>query len=136
MSKTYNFFNMQRTPDMEAKVNMLPSTKPLRKFKVLESQSQVMVVATDKFQESYHIIRLDKKTDVESINLTLEDILNEEVKTFTKMEYVQYMTQFYNKGNRSSHMTGVQNFHETTAKAFGIMGFIKFLKGFYLVLIT
>ena len=79
---------------------------------------------------------MDKKTDLEAVNLSLEEILNEEVKTFTKMEYVQYMTQFYNKGNRSSHMTGVQNFHETTAKAFGIMGFVKFLKGFYLLLIT
>ena len=47
-----------------------------------------MIVATDKFQESYHIIRLDKKTDVEAQSLQLEDIINEEVKTFTKQEYV------------------------------------------------
>lgn len=30
---------MSRTPDMEAKIDMLPGIKAMRKFKVLESQS-------------------------------------------------------------------------------------------------
>jgi len=88
MTRTQNFFNMKRTPAMEAQISLLPSTNSLRKFKILESQLQVMIVATDKFQEAYHIIRLDKKTDLEAQSLQLEDIINEEVKTFTKQEYV------------------------------------------------
>jgi hypothetical protein len=140
MTKTQNFFNMKRTPALEAQINMLPCTNSLRKFKILESQLQVMIVATDKFQEAFHIIRIDKKTDVEASSTPLDEIINEEVKTFTKKEYIAYMTQFYNKGNRSSTIPGVSNsghnFHESTAKAFGILGFVKFLKGYYLIMIT
>jgi hypothetical protein len=36
---------------MEAKVSMLPVATSLRKFRVLESSSQFMIIASDKFQE-------------------------------------------------------------------------------------
>lgn len=34
-----------------------------------------MIIGVDKLEQEYHIIRMDKKTDVETINLSLEDIL-------------------------------------------------------------
>ena len=100
-----------------------------------------MIIGVDKLEQDYHVIRLDKKTDVETINLQLEDILQEEVRTMTKKEYQLYMTQFYHKGSKGNHMTGAgmstqQNFHVTIDKAYGILGFVKFLKGYYLIMIT
>ena len=51
---------------MEAKVSMLPVATSLRNFKMFESSTQFMIEACDKHQEEYHIIRIDKKTDVDS----------------------------------------------------------------------
>ena len=36
---------------MEAKISMLPVSTSLRKFKILESASQFMIIASDKFEE-------------------------------------------------------------------------------------
>lgn len=38
-----------------------------------------MIVASDEHQEQFHVIRIDKKTDVESQNFHLEDIIKEEI---------------------------------------------------------
>jgi hypothetical protein len=42
-----------------------------------------MIVGSDKFEKEYHIIRLDKKTDLESLKFNLDGILNEELHTFS-----------------------------------------------------
>jgi hypothetical protein len=76
---------------MEAKVSMLPVATSLKKFKIFESSTQFMVEACDKHQEEYHIIRIDKKTDVDSGQYHLEDIIKEEIKTFTKKDKERYM---------------------------------------------
>ena len=52
-----------------------------------------MVVAKDKMREEHHILRIDKKADVEAINYSLEEILHEEIQTYTKLEFEQYMRQ-------------------------------------------
>ena len=46
-----------------------------------------MIVATDKFREKYHIIRVDKKDEKDCTHFKLDAILKEEVMTFTETEY-------------------------------------------------
>ena len=91
--------------EMEAEVNMLPVTGSMKTFKVFESSHQVMVVGTDKHKEEWHILKFDKYTDMEVMGKKLEDIISEEIKTFTKEEYKQYMFQFFQKRNRSERNT-------------------------------
>jgi hypothetical protein len=63
-------------------------TQNLRKFKVFECIKQVMIVATDKLQKEFHIIKIDKKNDNEiGIDFQLDEIINEEHESFTKDEY-------------------------------------------------
>lgn len=76
---------------MDSTINMLPLQQNLRNFKVLESNQQVMIVATDKHREKYHIIRIDKKDDKDCALFKLDAIIKEEVMTFTETEYQQYM---------------------------------------------
>jgi len=64
---------------MEANISMLPMSHSLRKFNVLESSNEVMIVGSDKYEEEFHIIRFDKKTDMESINVRLDEIIHEEL---------------------------------------------------------
>ena len=133
---------------MEAKINMLPVSFSLRKFKVLESTTQVMVVASDKHQEEWHVIFIDKKLSTDS-DVTLDDIIKEEIKTFTKSEFDQYIKDYRERGsstNPRSSWAGKAafnlqdkkdyNFQENTRHACGILGFVRFLKGFYLIMIT
>ena len=72
---------------MDCKINMRPISGSLRKFNIFESSSEFMIAASDKFEKEYHIIRIQKKTDLESLKFSLEGILSEEVQTFTKDEY-------------------------------------------------
>ena len=50
-----------------------------------------MIEASDKHQEEFHILRIDKKTDETSGHYHLEDIIKEELKTFTKKEKEKFM---------------------------------------------
>ena len=91
---------------MDCKINMKPISGSLRKFNVYESSAEFMIVASEKFEKEYHIIRIDKKTDLESLKFNIEGILNEEVHTFTKEEYSNYMAQLkdpksFNKNRQS-----------------------------------
>ena len=72
---------------MDSTISMLPVQQNLRNFKVLESNQQVMIVATDKHREKYHIIRIDKKDDKDCSLFKLDAIVKEEVMTFTETEY-------------------------------------------------
>ena len=133
---------------METEINMAPVTGSIRKFKIFESSQQVMVVGSDKKQEQWHILKFDKYTDMEAVGKKLEDIMIEEIKTFTMEEYVRYMAKHtaikksksdihsQSIGLSKNESVSVQNFKEIVPKAYGIMGFVKFLKGYYLLMIS
>ena len=78
---------------MEANISILPHSHSLRKFNVLESSNEVMLIGADKYEEEFHVIRFDKKTDMESVNYRLDEIIHEEIQTFTKEELQMYMME-------------------------------------------
>lgn len=47
----------------ESQVDMTPISNNMKKFQVYESNHQVMLVASDKFQEEYHVLRFKKLID-------------------------------------------------------------------------
>jgi hypothetical protein len=94
---------------MDCKINMKAISGSLRKFNVYESSSEFMIVASEKFEKEYHIIRIDKKSDLESLKFNLEGILNEEVHTFTKEEYLNYMAQLKDQKSFKKHRESVNS---------------------------
>jgi len=102
------------------------------------------VAATDKIGEEYHVIKFIKYTDLESNSRSLEDITDEEIKSFNKEEFGKYMTQFDKPKSRYSSIAKAssvsaalnQTMTEILSNGSGILGFIKFLKGYYLLMIT
>lgn len=124
-----------------------------------------MVTACDKHREKYHIFKVDKRPDGEAAGLGLGSILHEELTTFGKEDFemhLEYLKDPKSMAKNSAYMEhrnsvrcsaifdqndshtskksflgGSQtNFSVTIAKAYGVMGFVKFLKGFYLIMIT
>ena len=154
---------------MEANISMLPTSLSLRKFNVLESSNEVMIVGSDKCEEEFHIIRFDKKTDMESCNVRLDEIIHEELQTFTKEELQSYMMEQSMRSAKGSSTNSLRfsfmketktsaapkkdgnlakssvasssaahsiKFEENTKNACGILGLVKFLRGYYLIVIT
>ncbi len=64
---------------MEANISMLPVSHSLRKLNILESSNEVVVIGSDKHEEEFHVIRIDKKGDLDASNSRLEDIIHEEI---------------------------------------------------------
>jgi uncharacterized protein YdeI (YjbR/CyaY-like superfamily) len=85
----------------QVKVDMAPVSKNLKHFKVYESNHQVMIVATDRYQEEYHVIRFEKVSDVLATEKMIEDIMNEEIKTFNRMEIKGYINSFKTNHKRA-----------------------------------
>lgn len=117
----------------------------MKHFKVFESLTQILVASCDKNKSEYHVLRLIKYNDLEAITKSLEDIVIEEVQSFTKLEYQAYMQKFKepraSKSTRNTVSGSInaglyQNFTEIIENGHGILGFVKFLKGYYLLIIT
>ena len=103
-----------------------------------------MIIASDKLEEQYHIIRIEKRGDVESLNFNLDDIIHEEIEVFSKAGLDRYLKDLKDtvgqkiRNSRQSVKKDEVTFTEYSKckKACGILGFVKFLKGYYLIMIT
>ncbi len=81
-----------------------------------------LLVGSDKVQSELHTIKLHKRPDYDR-DIILKDIMEEETKVFYGREL-------------DDHLSEIKGLTQVVRKAYGLMGFIKFLKGFYIVLIT
>jgi len=68
---------------------MRPVVGSLCKFKVFESSDKVIVGATDKFEEEFHILHFYKCNDNEKLKYGLASIIEEDVATYNKTEYIE-----------------------------------------------
>ena len=81
-----------------------------------------MLVGSDKVQSELLAMKLLKKPDTDR-SVTLRDIVQEEPRVFYGDELDNYISK-------------IKGINVVIRKAYGILGFIKFLKGYYIVLIT
>ncbi len=81
-----------------------------------------MLVGSDKVQSELLAMKLHKRPDTDR-SVTLKDIVAEEPRVFYGDELDEYI----------SNIKGIS---VVIRKAYGVMGFIKFLKGYYIVLIN
>lgn len=111
---------------METRLDFLPKTLNIRHFTLDESEDFFFLTGTDKCQQRFQLLTLIKCDDTRR-NYSLKDIVLEDKHTFTKNEFDLHWREVK------------QRFQPLTRKvhrAYGILGFIRFLKGYYLVLIT
>lgn len=116
----------------EIEVDMAPISNNLKKFQVYESNQQIMVIGSDKFQKEFHVLRFKKTLDTIACEKQIDDIMIEEIKTFDRLEIKQYIQQFKCTGQATCEHQDFKHIMD----AFGVLGLVKFLKGFYLIMIT
>ena len=113
---------------MDTEVNFFPRTFNLRKITLRETQSFFVVIGTDKALRKQHAIKILKKRDTQVNEYELEDILREDLRTFDQESF------------KKDYLEPLQiQYHPVTTPvklAHGILGFVRFLKGFYIILIT
>ena len=112
---------------METKVDFLPKTMNIRRFVLQESEDFFFLLGTDKCLQRYQILTIIKYDDTRR-NYSLKDILIEDRHTFDSAE--AFDEHMYEIRSRFSPVT-IRVF-----RAYGVLGFIRFLKGYYVVLIT
>ena len=110
---------------MDTKVNFYPRTMTMRKFVLRETQKFFILIGTDKALRRQHVITILKKEDTER-GYNLSDILLEDLNSYDSESFADYLLKL--KAKYSPVTTKVK-------LAYGILGFVRFLKGFYLIMI-
>jgi hypothetical protein len=101
----------------------------MRRFVLRECFDFFVLIGTDKTFRRQQILKINKKqdTDLMAKDYNLTDIIEENRNTYDEESFEDFL--LYLKGKHSPVTTRVN-------RAYGILGFVKFLKGYYLVLIT
>jgi len=113
---------------MDTQVNFYPRTLNLRKITLRETDKFFVLVGTDKSLRKQHVIKILKKRDTQRDEYELQDIIKEDFRTYDQDSFKE---DFLDPLIREYHPITVP-----VPLAHGILGFVRFLKGFYIVLIT
>ncbi|KAI8849108.1 SacI homology domain-containing protein [Chytridium lagenaria] len=94
----------------------------MNKFTLYETKTRLYMVGSNQNEDTYRILKIDR-TDTEEVNVTDDEIV------YSKQDMMDLLAMIEN-GNKSSG--GLAR----VAPCFGIVGFVRFLEGFYIILIT
>jgi hypothetical protein len=111
---------------METKLSFLPKTRNMRLFALRETSKFYVLIATDKMLQLQHVIKILKRDDMQQ-DYELGDIVQEDKRTYDEDSFNEYLLELNAK--YSPVTTKVR-------RAYGVLGFVRFLKGFYIILIT
>ncbi|KAI9330793.1 SacI homology domain-containing protein [Zopfochytrium polystomum] len=92
------------------------------KFTLYETKSRFYIIGFNKTQDCMRVLKIDRTTPYE-LNVTEDDV------TYNKAEIRDLITMIEN-GNKASG-----GLHKVT-QCHGIVGFVRFLEGYYIILIT
>ena len=110
---------------MKANFSFQPKTQTLRRFQLLETRSYFLLIGTDKMSNAAHVLQLSRLADTHP-NVTLKDVVQEVPKTLNQSQ----LSVFLNK------LTNDEKVSRRVPRAYGVLGFVKFLKGYYVILVT
>ncbi|MCO5566520.1 hypothetical protein L7F22_020197 [Adiantum nelumboides] len=109
-------------PYVESDADLEPNSYSLQKFTVYETQTRFYLVGRDKTGLRWRVLKIDR-SEPTGLNMC------EDPAIYTKQDCNDLLKRL-DEGNRSC---GGVNF---VTKAYGIVGFIKFLEPYYMILIT
>jgi hypothetical protein len=112
--------------DASPELTLEPVVSKLEKFILYETYSYIYIVGCDKRQTEYRVIKLDRQVEKPS---RLDTILFEDDCVYTRTE-LKEMLEMIHEGNKTQG--GLQRINT----GFGILGFVRFLDCYYLILIT
>ena len=105
-----------------------PAVKTIQRIALYETKSRFYVVGSNNTQSSFRVLKIDRQ-DPKNLHISDDNTLynNREIRDLLTMIDV---------GNRSKIGQKIGSGLTRTVSAFGIAGFVRFLEGYYIVLIT
>lgn len=109
-------------------VQFFPIINGLQKMALYETKARLYLIGSNNTQTKFRVLKIDR-TEPHSLQITDD-----------KVEYsqrqIKELLSMINEGNRAQsgqrQMTGLNR----TVSAFGIVGFVRFLEGYYIILVT
>ena len=122
--------NSDVNPDMEqgAQHFYSPAIKTLQRIALYETKSRFYVVGSNNTQNRFRVLKIDR-TDPRGLNIS------DDTTVYSSKEIRDLLTMI-DDGNRSKIGQKMGSGLTRTVSAFGIAGFVKFLEGYYIILIT
>ena len=105
-----------------------PAIKTLQRIALYETKSRFYVVGSNNTQNRFRVLKIDR-TDPKGLNIC------DDTTVYSSKEIRDLLTMI-DDGNRSKIGQKMGPGLTRTVSAFGIAGFVKFLEGYYIILIT
>lgn len=105
-----------------------PAVKTLQRIALYETKSRFYLVGSNNTQTSFRVLKIDRQ-DPRGLNISDD-------KTIYNNREIRNLLTMIDVGNRSKIGQKIGSGLTKTVSAFGIAGFVRFLEGFYVVLIT
>ena len=107
---------------------LLPLINTLQKITIYETYHSLYIIGSNLAETYFRVLKLDRTCEVDKIEFS------DDIHEYDKEELTELLTMINNasttKGSKSAN--GILKAH----KGYGIVGFIRFLEGYYLILIT
>ncbi|KAI8918447.1 SacI homology domain-containing protein [Powellomyces hirtus] len=94
----------------------------LNKFTLYETRTRFFIVGSNQSDERFRVLKIDR-TDANELNVIDDEVV------YSKAEIQELLSMIENGNKASGGLHKVASF-------FGIVGFIRFLEGYYIILIT
>ncbi|XP_054163956.1 polyphosphoinositide phosphatase-like [Oppia nitens] len=108
-------------------ITCVPIVSWLQKIALYETKARLFIIGSNNTQTRFRVLKIDRTVSKEL------DVIDDKLE-YTQQEIRQLLAMI-DVGNRSSK-TSHQSSLNRTISAFGIVGFVRFLEGYYLILIT
>jgi len=107
----------------------VPLVSSVQKIILYETKQRYYLIGTNNMENKYRVLKVDR-TDAKEL------IIHDDGVTYSQKE-IKQMLQMIDVGNRTkqSAQRNVAGMTKTLS-AFGVVGFVKFLEGYYMILIT
>jgi len=105
-----------------------PAVKTIQRIALYETKSRFYVVGSNNTQSSFRVLKIDR-LDPKNLNICDD-------KTLYNNREIRDLLTMIDVGNRSKIGQKIGSGLTRTVSAFGIAGFVRFLEGYYIVLIT
>ena len=109
----------------EKSLNFLPIINTLQKISIYETYHSLYVIGSNLAETYFRVLKLDRTCEWDRIEFS------DDVHEYDKDEMNELLSMI-NNANRIKNSNGILKAH----KGHGIVGFIRFLEGYYLILIT
>ncbi|XP_068202078.1 polyphosphoinositide phosphatase isoform X1 [Palaemon carinicauda] len=109
-------------------IQFLPIINGLQKMALYETKARLYLIGSNNTQTKFRVLKIDR-TEPHALSITDD-----------KVEYTQRqikeLLSMINEGNRAQFGQRQMSGLARTVSAFGIVGFIRFLEGYYIILVT